>query len=878
ADETAIASLAEQAAAQGITYMVATGDSGAEGCDNPNSETTAKDPVSVNILASSPYTVAVGGTEFVEGSKTTSYWSAATNGIAETALSYIPENVWNESCLTKCGTNGGGAIWAGGGGASTFGSKPSWQASVAGIPDDKARDLPDVSLTAAAHDAYLLCIQGSCENSQIALISGTSAASPSFAGIMALVRQKTGERQGQVDYVLYRLAAQETLANCNASSQSGLPKSTCMFNDVTLGNNAVPGEVNYGKTSAQYQATTGYDLATGLGSVNAANLVNNWTTARSVASSVALNVTPAAGITHGNPVNYTIGVTATPPATGTPTGDVALIAGVGASPNSQTREGDFTLASGGSVSSSTKQLPGGTYNLTAHYEGDGTFVPGDSTPVSITIAPEKSTTTLSISASSSGPPFASGTYGTPLFLSSTVSGQSGVSTPTGTVTFTDNLGTSIPSANLGSNATATPPFSITTWNAGSHSVTAAYSGDPSFQASNSPAVSFTISQASTTTTIQPPNRISILGYANPFSVHVQGTGEGTAPTGTLTLFSGTAQIASGTLSQFGPGDAVLNTDTSQLPVGQSTLTAKYPGDTNYTASTSQPITINVVRNSSTSLATSNLQIQQGTSVTFTASVTTTQSGGPALTGTVQFSVDSNNLGSPVVITNGQAQMSTTSLTAGIHTITASYSGDSNYAPSGGVVTESVTLPSFAVLANPPAVSVTSPGASVTTTLTFSAQGGFSGTINLSPSDCTGLPSESTCSFSAASVTLNSSANPPVTSATATLTIQTTAPSAVAPGAFRNPAVPSMGRWAAAFALILFMCVAFQVSRRRWTAALTTFALAALLTFSACGGGAGGGGGTPPPTNPGTAPGTYPNVVVNFGGPSQPLNLTVTINP
>ncbi|MGH9725664.1 MAG: Ig-like domain-containing protein, partial [Candidatus Acidiferrales bacterium] len=247
--------------------------------------------------------------------------------------------------------------------------------------------------------------------------------------------------------------------------------------------------------------------------------------------------------------------------------------------------------------------------------------------------------------------------------------------------------------------------------------------------------------------------------------------------------------------------------------------------------------------------------------------------------TVQFAINGNNLGSPLGLVNGQAQMSTSSLPVGNPFINAYYSGDSNYAPSFGFVPETITPPpSFSVSANPPVVTVTSPGVSATTTLTFSAQGGFSGTINLSPSECTGLPSESTCSFSAASVTLNSSANPPVTSATATLTIQTTAPSAVAPGAFKNPAVPSMGRWAAAFALILFMCVAFQVSRRRWTAALTTFALAALLTFSACGGGAGGGGGTPPPTNPGTAPGTYPNVVVNFGGPSQPLNLTVTINP
>ncbi len=503
ADETAIASLAEQAAAQGITYMVSSGDSGAEGCSNPNTQTIATGAVSVNILASSPYTVAVGGTEFVEGAKTASYWSSLTNGIAPTALSYIPENVWNESCTSGCGKNGAGAIWAGGGGASILAKKPIWQASVAGIPNDNARDVPDVSLTAAGHDGYLICIQGLCQNGEIALISGTSASSPSFAGIMALVHQKTGERQGQADYVLYRLAAQETLANCNGSSQTALPKSTCIFNDVTLGNNSVPGETNYGKSTAQYQATTGYDLATGLGSVNAANLVNGWTTARSVASSVTLNVNPATGLTHGNPVNFTVGVTSTPPATGTPTGDVSLAAGFGGSVSGQTSVGDFTLASGGSVSSSTNQLPGGTYNLTAHYEGDGTFIPGDSAPLSITIAPEKSATTLAVLNASAGTPFTSGTYGTLLVFSGTVTGKSGVGAPTGTVTFTDNQGTLISPANVGSNGLANSPGAAG-FSPGAHSVTASYSGDPSFQTSNSSAVAFTISQASTTTTIEPP--------------------------------------------------------------------------------------------------------------------------------------------------------------------------------------------------------------------------------------------------------------------------------------------------------------------------------------------------------------------------------------
>src|SRR5581483_5512969 len=111
--------------------------------------------------------------------------------------------VWNESC-PSCG------LWSGGGGVSTFLSKPTWQFGVPGIPSDGARDQPDVSLTSAIHDPYLLCFEGSCDPSQGYLvgIGGTSAAAPSFAGIMALVVQQHG-RQGQANYVLYRLAASQ---------------------------------------------------------------------------------------------------------------------------------------------------------------------------------------------------------------------------------------------------------------------------------------------------------------------------------------------------------------------------------------------------------------------------------------------------------------------------------------------------------------------------------------------------------------------------------------------------------------------------------------------------------------------------------------------
>ncbi len=243
------------------------------------------------MLASSPYTVAVGGTQFNENGST-QYWSSTNGTYFNSALSYIPEDVWNANCTgSTCGT---GSILAGGGGASIFFAKPSWQSGVTGIPSDGARDLPDVSLTSAGHDAYLLCLAGSCSTStpSFAAIYGTSASAPSFASIIALINQKAGARQGQLTPRLYTLAASETLSSCNGSSTSGLPATSCIFNDVTVGTNAVPGEANYNTASEKYPATVGYDLASGLGSVNVANLVNNWTT--TVVTAPAASVSPTA--------------------------------------------------------------------------------------------------------------------------------------------------------------------------------------------------------------------------------------------------------------------------------------------------------------------------------------------------------------------------------------------------------------------------------------------------------------------------------------------------------------------------------------------------------------------------------------------------------
>ncbi|PSH03499.1 MAG: hypothetical protein CXZ00_11825 [Acidobacteria bacterium] len=232
----------KQAAAQGITVLVASGDSGAAGCDSTSSS-VATHGLGVNGLCSTPYNLCVGGTQFNDTANPSQYWSSTnSSATSASALSYIPEVAWNETAY---------GLYAGGGGRSTTYSKPSWQ-SGPGVPADGKRDVPDISLASAGHDGYIILVGG-----QQYSVAGTSAASPTLAGLLALVVQSTGAWQGVAAPTLYSLASKQS------SSGSGV------FHDVISGNNSVPGV-------AGFSAGAGFDLATGLGSVDANALVTHW--------------------------------------------------------------------------------------------------------------------------------------------------------------------------------------------------------------------------------------------------------------------------------------------------------------------------------------------------------------------------------------------------------------------------------------------------------------------------------------------------------------------------------------------------------------------------------------------------------------------------
>ena len=190
-------------------------------------------------------------------------------------------------------------------GAITGYAKPSWQTG-AGVPADNVRDLPDVSLFAADglnYSYYPICASdGDCQTPtgtnlyQITGVGGTSASAPAFAGIMALVNQKYGP-QGQADHVLYPLKTQfpasfhditvgtnSVPCNTNTLNLGGstfapvdciAAKTPITIQDPNYGVSVVEGQIGTG-TTPEYNAAAGYNLATGLGSVDAAQLVANW--------------------------------------------------------------------------------------------------------------------------------------------------------------------------------------------------------------------------------------------------------------------------------------------------------------------------------------------------------------------------------------------------------------------------------------------------------------------------------------------------------------------------------------------------------------------------------------------------------------------------
>jgi len=334
--------IAQQANAQGITWMVASGDWGAATCDISSPTPQAAKGPTVSSPADLPEVTAVGGTEFDEGTGT--YWSQTNTANGASALSWIPEMAWNDSVERN-------GLAATGGGPSALFTKPFWQAGP-GVPGDNARDLPDVALSASPdHDGYEVYSSG-----YLNIYGGTSVASPIFAGIVALLNQETAAAgQGNINPALYRLAQ---------SSKDA-------FHDVTTGTNMVSCVQSSPDCSSGlmgFSAGPGYDLTTGLGSVDAWRLISEWTSGVT-ASTTTLTANPSS-FNLTDTVQLTATVTSAS-ATTAPTGTITFLANDN-SLGSVALMGSGTTATA-ILSSTGLLLSGGNGIATALYSGDGTF-------------------------------------------------------------------------------------------------------------------------------------------------------------------------------------------------------------------------------------------------------------------------------------------------------------------------------------------------------------------------------------------------------------------------------------------------------------------------------------------------------------------------
>jgi hypothetical protein len=912
-------SIWEQAAAQGQTVFVSAGDSGSLGCTG----------LGVNGLASTPWNVAVGGSDFylpdyaTGGGSIANYWSNTNDPDYGSLQKPMLEQPWNG---TQFGLNSTTydplsdellTTAAGGGGASFCSTnsydastgivtciqgypKPAWQTGT-GVPSDGVRDLPDLSLFASNGIngiIWPICAEaGDCTETDpvnnvvyVNSVGGTSASSPAMAGIMALVDQKYGP-QGQANFVLYPLAAQ--FPSVFNPIDIGSNNEACSSFDVGLEIGCAADANDPYYSLQNYYANTGYDLASGLGSVDVGALLADWSKISFKATTTTLSLNPTT-LTHGQTVTANVNVTVA--GAGAPSGTVGLVSN-NPMPNSA-GIATLQLTSAGTVSAPITYLPGGTYTLYAQYGGDGVNAVSKSSPVTVTVTPEASNLVFTPQfvdpASYIATPITNGLnvpYGSSIVFDVQINGTSltagaNETLATGSVTYMDGsnvLGT------VAATAAGTAEFSGSALTPGPHSITLSYSGDLSYKPSTAGPVSFTVVKTPSTAVIVPDNsgtysssdgaidfytgqNVSILGV-------IGGSQGGALPTGQVVLQLGNNApvtvplVPNVNLGQFGlwsGASAVFK----NIAAGSYNLTMTYAGDANYAASsTSQLVDViaPALLPSTTSIAitspTDPTSIVPSTVVTFVATVT--GNGTIAPTGTVGLILSNLYTFNPVALVPGTNGSSTATMVVrasgllpGSNQMSFLYSGDTVYQGSSSGQTIVLDDPTDITLqALTPNIVIAS-GSSGTGTVTLNSRSGFTGAVAIS---CN-APASLLCTPGSPSVNLSANG-----SASVTLNINTvTTPKTTA---------QSHSALLGAASVPFFACMlAFLLPRRRKYGRV----LFALLFCAALGSGVGcGHTATPPPvTTPvpdsNATPGTY-TVVVSATTPAGVIhNQTLTI--
>jgi len=792
-----ISSLYQQAVTEGVSVLVAAGDEGAADADS--GENYARSGITVNGLASTPYNVAVGGTDFADNytGSTEAYWSSSNLSNYATALSYVPEIPWNDSCasvlradymkeLPPYGANGLCDVFqtlvAGSGGPSgcATGSsdstgpssinilpingtcvgypKPDWQSALVGNPSDGVRDLPDVSLFAsngAWGHSLLYCLSDplfgyDCSASPTTWpgTGGTSFTAPILAGIQALVNQASGTRWGNPNPTYYALARQEYgsggSSSCNAALGNQVA-SNCIFYDI----NQIP--LLYGGTGK------GGDIDV-----------------------------PCSGMNCYQP-SGTYGVLSTAPQALT----TAYITNIG---SGYTGAPSCSISGGGGV--------------------------GATCSASLTVVVSSLTLTNGGSGYTSAP-------------TCTLTGGGG----TGATCFV--YGTSLPNNAASGLNLVTPGSGFTS------APTCALSGGGG-------------AGAACTATVAPGVVVSLTAPGSGYITLPRcllsgggGTGGTCAVQAVNTSSAYEPAYIAGTGWDFATGIGTVNVanlvagfnSMSSTPVaGVSPGSVTFSGQMVGTTSAAQAITLS----------------NTGTAALVISSIATSTNFG-----------QTNNCGSSVEASGSCTINVTFTPTAG-GSVTGTLTINDN---SGRVTASKQTVNLNAVGQDFSMGMASGSSSSASYTLSVSGLGGLSQSVAF---NCTGAPSEATCTVSPNPLSPGNSAT------NVTVSVTTTAPSGMAPRSFPAPLLPLrkfLPLSAAPLVVLTWLFMAWGSSRPRWLPRLLPLAVGVFfaLGIAACGGG--GGSGSPGPNNPGTPAGNYTLTVtgtVGSGGSAVSHSTTLTL--
>ena len=575
--------LFSQAASEGISVFVSAADSGAATCDAQFSVPPAYQFRSINYICASSYATCVGATEFADQTNPSQYWSSTNSTGLVSALGYIPEGAWNEPAEADAS---GATIYvaaSGGGGASIYVPKPEWQSGT-GVPADAVRDVPDVSFPGAGHDGYFACYaagDGDCAANRFEYFSGTSAAAPTMAAVTALLNQKTGGSQGNLNPLLYRVAAATPSAFHDATpASSGV--ADCSTATPSMCNNSTPSSTGLTGGLAGFALTTGYDQATGLGSLDITNFLNAASAPASSPAATTLSVTESAKtIADTGSVTFTATLSAT-----AATGTVQFLA-------NGTELGSPVVLTGGVAVTSAVPFPmAGQYLISAMYSGDSSFATATAPGIGLTVTGLTPSVTLTSSA-------VAVPLGTGDTFSVSVTPASGATTiPTGLVRFYLSSATEssyIATVPLVAGTVTTPAIGFSTL--GSYTITAYYLGDGVYSPARSNSMTVAVQkllpvvQVSASVT----GDVGLGGYKQYDLIVTSPVQTSIAPpTGTFQLFANGVALGSPISAISGLGAQTVSPMQQSLTAGPTVITAMYSGDANWLPATGGGVSFNVL--------------------------------------------------------------------------------------------------------------------------------------------------------------------------------------------------------------------------------------------------------------------------------------------